>query len=195
MALCDLGAGINLMPMSIFKQLGIGEVRPTTVTLQLVDRSLAHPDWKIEYVLVRVDKFIFPVDFIMLDYVADREVPIILWRPFLATRRTLIDVQKGELTMRVQEENVTFNVFKAVRFPDEVEECSVVLVVDSLASREFETNNVDDPLERLLFDSHNDEDEEEYLAWVEANSQGLRTRGRYDSLELSSREFKAPKPS
>ncbi|XP_062114512.1 uncharacterized protein LOC133825612 [Humulus lupulus] len=196
MALCDLGASINLMPMSIFKQLGIGEVRPTTVILQLVDRSLAHPDGKIEDVLVRVDKFIFPADFIVLDYEADREVPIILGRPFLAIERNLIDVQKGELTMRVQDENVTFNVFKAMRFPDEVEECLVVSVVDSLASREFETSNVGDPLERLwLFDSHNEEDEEEYLSWLEANSQGLRTRNRFDSLELSSREFKAPKPS
>ncbi|XP_062080310.1 uncharacterized protein LOC133785064 [Humulus lupulus] len=196
MALCDLGASINLMPMSIFKQLGIGEVRPTTVTLQLADRSLAHPDGKIEDVLVRVDKFIFPTDFIVLDYEADREVPIILGRPFLATGRTLIDVQKGELTMRVQDEKVTFNVFKAMRFPNGVEECSVVLVVDSLASREFEMSNVGDPLERLLlFNSHNKEDEEEYLAWLEANSQGLKTRNRFDSLALSSREFKAPKPS
>ncbi|KAL5573329.1 hypothetical protein UlMin_022926 [Ulmus minor] len=69
-ALCDLGASINLMPMSVFKQLGIGEARPTTVTLQLADRSFAHPGGKIEDVLIRVDKFIFPVDFIILDFEA-----------------------------------------------------------------------------------------------------------------------------
>ncbi|XP_062075362.1 uncharacterized protein LOC133779414 [Humulus lupulus] len=108
MALCDLGASINLMPMSVFKQLAIGEVRPTTVTLQLPDRSLSHPNGRIEDVLVRVDKFIFPVDFIVLDYEADREVPIILGRPFLAIGRTLIDVQKGEITMRVQDEKGDF---------------------------------------------------------------------------------------
>ncbi|XP_062118572.1 uncharacterized protein LOC133832214 [Humulus lupulus] len=105
-------------------------------------------DGKIEDVLVKVDKFIFPADFIVLDYEADREIPIILGRPFLTTGRTLIDVQKGELTMRVQDEQVTFNVFKAMRFPYEIEECSTVSVVDSLASREFETSNIDDPLER-----------------------------------------------
>ncbi|XP_062100458.1 uncharacterized protein LOC133806364 [Humulus lupulus] len=99
MAMCDLGASINLMPMFVFKQLGIGEVSPTTVTLQLADRSLAHPDGKIEDVLVRVEKFIFPADFIVLDYEADIEVPINLGRPFIATGRTLIDVEKGELTM------------------------------------------------------------------------------------------------
>ncbi|KAJ4706623.1 DNA-directed DNA polymerase [Melia azedarach] len=72
-ALCDLGASINLMSMSIFRQIGVGEVRPTIVTLQLADRSLAHLDEKIEDVLVRVDKFIFPTDFIVLDYEADME--------------------------------------------------------------------------------------------------------------------------
>ncbi|KAI3716246.1 hypothetical protein L6452_23455 [Arctium lappa] len=91
-ALCDLGASINLMPLSVFKKLGIGEVRPTTVTLQLADRSLAYPKGKIEDILVKVDKFIFPADFLVLDYETDKDVPIILGRPFLATGRTLIDV-------------------------------------------------------------------------------------------------------
>ena len=131
-ALCDLGASINLMPMSVFKQLGIGEARPTTVTLQLADRSFVHPEGKIEDVLVRVDKFIFPVDFVVLDYEADKEVPIILGRPFLATGKTLIDVHKGKLTMRVDDEQVTFDVLNAMRFPDEIEECSAVGVLDDL---------------------------------------------------------------
>ncbi|KAH9779814.1 hypothetical protein KPL71_007852 [Citrus sinensis] len=72
-ALCELGASINLMPLSEFKQLGVGECRPTTVTLQLADRSHAYPEGKIEDVLVKVDKFIFPVDFIVLDFEADKE--------------------------------------------------------------------------------------------------------------------------
>ncbi|KAL5538178.1 hypothetical protein UlMin_045882 [Ulmus minor] len=134
-ALCDLGASINLMPMSIFKKLGIGEARPTTISLQLADISIAHPEGKIEDVLVKVDKFIFLVDFIVLDYEANLEVPIILGRPFLATGRTLIDVQKGELTMRVQDEQVTFNAFQSMKFPSEVEECSALSLVDSLISK------------------------------------------------------------
>ncbi|XP_038896584.1 uncharacterized protein LOC120084839 [Benincasa hispida] len=91
-ALGDLGASINLMPLSIFKKLNIDNARPTTITLQLVDRSITHPEGKIEDVLVQVDKFIFPADFIILDYEADREVPITLGRPFLTTGRALIDV-------------------------------------------------------------------------------------------------------
>ncbi|XP_062085761.1 uncharacterized protein LOC133791869 [Humulus lupulus] len=138
-ALCDLGASINLMPMSIFKKLGIGEVRPTTVTLQLANLSMAHPEGKIEDVLVQVDKFIFPADFIILDYEVDRDVPIILGRPFLATERTLIDVEKGELTMRAQEEQVTFKVFNPIRSPDEVGDCLAITVKNSNMEEEVPT--------------------------------------------------------
>ena len=91
-ALCDLGASINLMPLSIFRRLGLSEARPTTVTLQLTDRSLKHPRGVIEDVLVKVDKSIFPAYFIVLDLEEDKEIPIILGRPFLATGRTMIDV-------------------------------------------------------------------------------------------------------
>ena len=94
-ALCDLGASINLMPLSIFRLLGLGESRPTTITLQLADRSLKHPEGGggvIEDLLVKVGKFIFPADFIVLDMEEDKEIPIILGRPFLATNGELIDV-------------------------------------------------------------------------------------------------------
>lgn len=67
-------------------------MRPTTITLQLADRSIFYPQGKIEDVLVKVDKFIFPADFIIMDFDADEETPILLGRPFLATGRTLIDV-------------------------------------------------------------------------------------------------------
>ena len=100
-ALCDLGASIKLMPLSIFRLLGLSKARPITVTLQLVDRSLKHPWGVIEDVLVKVDKFIFPADFIVLDIKEDKEIPIILGIPFLATYRAMIDVQKGELKLRV----------------------------------------------------------------------------------------------
>ena len=80
------------MPLSIFKRSGLGEGGPTTVILQLDDRSLKHPRGVIEDVLVKVDKFIFPADFIVLDIEEDKEIPIILGSPFLATGRVMIDV-------------------------------------------------------------------------------------------------------
>ncbi|XP_009757644.1 uncharacterized protein [Nicotiana sylvestris] len=91
-ALCDLGASINLMPLFVFRQLGLGEPCPTTVILQLADRSISHPEGVIEDVLVQVGSFIFPADFIILDYEPDQEVPFILGHPFLATGRAIIDV-------------------------------------------------------------------------------------------------------
>ena len=100
------------------------------VTLQLVDISHTYPEGKIEDVLVKMDKFIFPVNFIVLDFEADKEVPIILGRPFLATGKTLINVQKGELTMRVNDLQVTFNVLDVMKSPDEVVGCNLISVVD-----------------------------------------------------------------
>ncbi|XP_058784443.1 uncharacterized protein LOC131659248 [Vicia villosa] len=84
-ALRDLGASIILMPLSTFKKLGIGAARPTTITLPLADISICYPHRKIEDVLVRVDKFMFPADFIIMDFDADEDIPILLGRPFLAT--------------------------------------------------------------------------------------------------------------
>ncbi|XP_038902293.1 uncharacterized protein LOC120088926 [Benincasa hispida] len=84
-ALCDLGASINLMPLSIFKRLDVGQLTPTTVILQLADRSLVHLEGKLKDVLVTKNRFILTADFIILDYEADKDVPIILGRPFLST--------------------------------------------------------------------------------------------------------------
>ncbi|KAK4280234.1 hypothetical protein QN277_011881 [Acacia crassicarpa] len=111
-ALCDLRASINLMSMSVFKRLAVGEARPTTVMLQLADCSIVLLEGKIEDVLVKVDKLIFPVDFIILDFEEDQEILILMGRPFMATGRTLIDVEKGELTMRVNDNHVTFSILK-----------------------------------------------------------------------------------
>ena len=93
-ALCDLGASINPMPLSIFKKLDLGEARSTTITLQLADWSLKHPRGIIEDVLVKVGKFIFPTDFITLVMEEDTEIPILLGPPFLATGGVLTNVKK-----------------------------------------------------------------------------------------------------
>ncbi|XP_010275343.1 PREDICTED: uncharacterized protein LOC104610425 [Nelumbo nucifera] len=91
-ALCEVSASINLMPFSVFRKLGLKEPIPTAVSLQLADRSVKYPRGVVEDVLVKVDKFIFPIDFIILDMEEDYDMPIILGRPFLAIGRALIDV-------------------------------------------------------------------------------------------------------
>ncbi|XP_070037056.1 uncharacterized protein [Nicotiana tomentosiformis] len=114
-ALSDLGASINLMPYSVFKTLGIGKPRPTFMRLKMADRTMKRPLGVIEYVLVRVDKFILPADFVILDCEVDYEVPIILRRPFLATGKALCNVEAGELTFRLGDEKVIFHVCKSMR--------------------------------------------------------------------------------
>ena len=101
-ALCDLRASINLIPLLIYKRLKLREVKPTIITLQTTDRTIKHPRGVVEDVLIKVGKFIFPIDFVVLDMPEDHNVPIILGRPFLATRHTLIDIGNGELKLRVQ---------------------------------------------------------------------------------------------
>ncbi|KAK8923616.1 hypothetical protein KSP39_PZI019737 [Platanthera zijinensis] len=194
-ALCDLGASINLMPLSIYNTLGLGEIAPTSLTLQLADRTLAFPKGIVEDVLVKVEKFIFPADFVVLDMEEDRDVPIILGRPFLATGRTLIDVQKGELTMRVNEEEVTFNVLKAIKYPNDKEECHFIDNID-IPTKVFKQN---DQWEKTLLAILNNEEwneEEEYgkLAKVFNVSERWRTYRNVEALERSS-ETKILKPS
>ena len=114
-ALCDSGASINLMPLYVAKQLSLGELIPTTITLQMADRSMVKPEGVLEDVLVTVGKFVFPVDFIILDMEEDSQVPLLLGRPFLAIGAALIDMQKGVLTLRVGEEAAAFNLIKSMQ--------------------------------------------------------------------------------
>nr|XP_016487200.1 PREDICTED: uncharacterized protein LOC107807359 [Nicotiana tabacum] len=108
-ALCDLGASINLMPLAIYKRLGIGRAKPTSMLLQLADQTVKRPSGIPDDVLVQVGRFVFPVDFVILDYRVDEEIPIILERPFLATRRALIDCEMGALKIRLNDEEIAFN--------------------------------------------------------------------------------------
>ena len=108
-ALCDFEATINLMPLSVAKRLSLGELTPITMTLQMADRTLAHLEGILEDVLIKVGKFIFPMDFVVIDIKEEKQVPLVLGRPFLATTTTLIDLKKGELTLRVGDEAVQFN--------------------------------------------------------------------------------------
>ena len=91
-ALCDSSASINLMPLSVVQRLSLGELTPTSITLQMADRSMTQPKGVLEDVLVKVGKFIFPVDFVIMKIEEDTQFPLLLGRPFLATEAALIDV-------------------------------------------------------------------------------------------------------
>ncbi|GKE28397.1 reverse transcriptase domain-containing protein, partial [Tanacetum coccineum] len=110
LVLADLGESINLMPLSIWEKLSLPELTPTQMILELADRSITRPTGITEDVFVKVGKFHFPTDFIVVDYVVNPRVPLILGRPFLRTERALIDVYGEELTLRVDDEAITFKV-------------------------------------------------------------------------------------
>ncbi|XP_021975069.1 uncharacterized protein LOC110870173 [Helianthus annuus] len=116
-ALADLGASINLMPFSLYEKLDLGELSPTRMTLSLADRSVKYPRGIVENLIVKVDKFVFPADFVILDMEADERVPIILGRPFLRITKALIDVYDGKITLRVGEERVTFEIEHSMNHP------------------------------------------------------------------------------
>ncbi|KAG8501134.1 hypothetical protein CXB51_003228 [Gossypium anomalum] len=106
-ALADLGASINVMPYKMLKQLGLGKPKQTRMSIQLADKTIRFPRGIIEDVLLKIDKFIFPIDFVVLDIEEDNNTPLILGRPFLAIAKTIIDVGTGELTLRVGDKTIT----------------------------------------------------------------------------------------
>nr|GEZ05925.1 DNA-directed DNA polymerase [Tanacetum cinerariifolium] len=107
LALADLGASINLMPFSIWKKLKLPTLNDTKMVLELADRTISKPTGVAENVFVKVSKFYFPADFIVLDFFADLRVPLILGRPFLSTAHALIDVYKGEIILRHDDQSLT----------------------------------------------------------------------------------------
>ncbi|GJR80802.1 DNA-directed DNA polymerase [Tanacetum coccineum] len=122
-ALADLGASISLMPM-MFEKLGLWEPKPTRMSLELADRSIQYPWGIAEDVLIKIDKFVLPIDFVILDMREDSRIPIILGRPFLATARAMIDVFNKKITLRVGSEEVIFDIDQSMKKPHtEDDEC------------------------------------------------------------------------
>ncbi|GKE43952.1 reverse transcriptase domain-containing protein [Tanacetum coccineum] len=110
LALADLGASINLMPLSIWKKLNLPDLTKTRMILELADRTISTPTGITEDVFVKVGTFFFLADFVVVDYIADPRVPLILRRPFLRTARALIDVHGEQITLRHDDQSVTFKV-------------------------------------------------------------------------------------
>lgn len=104
--LIDLGASVSLMPLSIYKKLGIGTVQDTRMTLSFPNHLVKQPYGVVEDVQVKIDKFVFPIDFIILEILEDEEIPLILGRPFLETGIFVIDIEEGMMTLKVYDEEL-----------------------------------------------------------------------------------------
>nr|GEW32934.1 copia protein [Tanacetum cinerariifolium] len=138
LALADLGASINLMPLSVWKKLSLMKLTPTCMTLELANRSVAYPVGVAKDVFVKVEKFYFLADFVVVDYDVDPQVPLILGRPFLRMVRSLINVYGEELTLRVNDEGITFKVGHTSRYSRNYYEESVTKInVTDVACEEY----------------------------------------------------------
>ncbi|RVW31940.1 hypothetical protein CK203_110659 [Vitis vinifera] len=157
-ALLDLGASVNLLPYSVYKQLRLGELKPTAITLSLADISVKIPRGVIEDVLVQVDNFYYPVDFIVLDtnpIVKEANlVPIILGRPFLATSNAIINCRNGLMQLTFGNMTLDLNVFymsKKQTTPEEEEGPEELCIIDTLVE-EHCNQNMQDKLNESLVD-------------------------------------------
>ncbi|GKC20850.1 putative nucleotidyltransferase, ribonuclease H [Tanacetum coccineum] len=134
-ALADLGASITLMPYSMYARLDLGKLEPTRMCIELANKSTQYPRGIAENVIVKIGKFIFPVDFVVLDMKEDHKILIILERPFLATTHAMIDVFNKKISFKLGNETITFDIEKSMKFSTpEDDECLSVDMVDKVVS-------------------------------------------------------------
>ena len=164
-AFIDLGASVNLLPFSMYKQLGLGELKPTTITLSLADRSIKIPKGTVEDVLIQVDKFYYPLDFVVLDIepvaVGANYALIILGRPFLATSNAVINCQNGVMQLTFGNMTLELNIFHLSKMhmhqqeDDNEEVCAIEAILEEQANELL----MQEVLTRELGDSNEDQQE------------------------------------
>ena len=115
--LCDLDASVSLILLMMARQLALHEIKRINITLQLADRSIRYLLGLLKNVLIKVQKFIILVDFVVLDMEEDMSIPITLGRPFLATTGTVIDIKNGKLKFQVGEEVIVFSLHEMKKYP------------------------------------------------------------------------------
>ena len=151
-ALLDLGASVNLLPYFMYKQLGLGELKPTSITLSLADRSIKIPKGTIDDVLIQVDRFYYPVDFVVLDTepvaVGPNHVPIILGRPFLATSNAIINYQNGVMQLTFGNMTLELNIFHLGKrhMHSEEDDFEEVCLIDTILGEQANEQQVQDIL-------------------------------------------------
>ncbi|KAL2235748.1 UNVERIFIED_CONTAM: hypothetical protein Sindi_1307000 [Sesamum indicum] len=136
--MCDLGASINIMPLTIYESLNVGPLKETGVILQLADRSVVYPKGVLEDVLVQVNELVFPADFYVLDMRGDispNSTSILLGRPFLKTSKIKIDVDAGILSMEFDNEVMSFKIDGAMEYSNDVHSIFLIDSIDPLLQK------------------------------------------------------------
>ncbi|XP_019230593.1 PREDICTED: uncharacterized protein LOC109211513 [Nicotiana attenuata] len=193
-ALYGSGASINLMPLSVFRKLegALGVIKSIPASLQLADQTTILPEGIIEDILVRVDKFVFLVDFILVDMEVNKEAPLILWRPFLCTGRSILDICDGQLMLRVVNEKVVFQMKRMMKYPtDEASAylCFKLDVVGELTEKYKFGKLVGDTLERCITQSSTAEDEDPE---IKKEAEALETENQVVDEEKLKEEASKP---
>jgi len=129
-AMCDLGSRFSLLPLSLLKRIGIGDLKHTKMTLQLADRSIIYPTRVLEDIPIKVGKIYFPPDFVVVDIKEDSEIPILLGRPFLATMGAVINVKYGKIAFHVGDQKVEFEIANLMKGPSIFYSCCMIDVID-----------------------------------------------------------------
>ena len=172
-ALLDLGANVNFLPYSLYKQLGLGELKPTSITLSLADRSIKIPKGTIEDGLIQVDKFYYPVDFVVLDTkpvaVGANHVPIILVRPFLATSNAIINCQNGVMQLTLGNMTLERSIFHLSKrhMHSEEDDCDEVCIIDTILEEQANEQKVQDVLTLELSERLGEQQEPQCMSLVQ----------------------------
>ena len=187
-ALLNLGVSVNLLPYSMYKQLGLGELKPTSITLSLADRSIKIPKGTVEDVLIQVDKFYYPVDFVVLDTepaaVGANYVPIILGRPLLATSNAIINCRNGFMQLTFGNMTLEVNIFhlskKHMQPVEDVPE--EACIIDTILEEQADQQGMLDILNEELTECAEEQEE------VDMKSVQGHWRRRHEILSLVIRE-------
>ena len=172
-ALLDLGASVNILPYSMYKQLGLGELKPTSITLSLASRSIKIPKGTIEDVLIQVDRFYYPVDFVVLDTepvaVGANHVPIILGRTFLATSNAIINCRNGVMQLTFGNMTLELNIFHLSKrhMHSEEDDCEEVCIIDAILEEQANEKQVPDLLTPELVECLGEQQEPRSMSLVQ----------------------------
>ena len=188
----DLGASVNLLPYSVYVDLGLGELEPTNITLQLADRSVKIRRGIVKDVLVQVGKFYFSMDFVVLDTqpVVNQgtQFPMILGRPFLATANAIIHCRGRLMTLSFDNMTVNLNIFNVIKGMGDEEDICEVNMVDSVVQKYLDNASYDDPLIACLVSPSWDEEvttsESEFLHSIIEHNEVLEANGWPPKFEL-----------
>ena len=121
---------MSLMPYSIYEKIDLGELKPTTMCLSMVDKSIKYPLGVLENVPTKVGKFIIPTDFVVMDMEEDPKIPIFLGRPFLVTAEVVINMKNGKIKVEVNNESIVFYIYKMIKTSPPIEVCERINSID-----------------------------------------------------------------